>query len=686
VPRRREDDVAVLPPEGDGSGRRGGSPAESAILALPGLLLVALFLLWAAGEGGLAPTVWYPGALFSLALLVVLAALAGRLVSRPSRWTLAALGLLAGFAAWSFLSITWADVRADAWDGANRSLLYLIVFALFALWPWTPRRAALVLGAFALGAAGLGAFSLVRAVGAAEPEGFFIDARFVGPLGYANAESAFFLIAFWPALFLASRREVPFLARGLMLGAAGVLLELAVLPQSRGSVFSFPLALALYFLLVPGRLRSAVALVPIAAAALLSRERLLDVYALVDAGGDPATALAPARDAVAVSFAALVLVGVALALADRRLDIGERRTRIAARAAGVLAVVAAVAGIAAVVLAVGDPVPRVEREWDEFKAGYQPTDGESRFSRGVGSNRYDFWRVALGEFKEHPVVGIGADNFAVAYVQERSSPEETRYPHSLQVMALSQTGLVGAALLGGFLACALASAYRRASRQEGFGRALTAVGVVAFGYWFLHGSIDWFWELPALTAPALAFLGIAGAREAPGAGTDRRAGLLPRLALAGAAGLAALAAAVSFTLPWLAARDVERAIEIWRQDAEQAFELLERARGLNPLSDRPDSIAGAVASRREEWARMREAFSRALARNPTNWYTHLELALADSQLGRRQAALGELREAKALNPLEPIIDDVRTGLQNGEPIDPSEIDRRFVRRAEERLT
>jgi len=83
---------------------------------------------------------------------------------------------------------------------------------------------------------------------------------------------------------------------------------------------------------------------------------------------------------------------------------------------------------------------------------------------------------------------------------------------------------------------------------------------------------------------------------------------------------------------------------------------------------------------------MREAFSRALARNPTNWYTHLELALADSQLGRRQAALGELREAKALNPLEPIIDDVRTGLQNGEPIDPSEIDRRFVRRAEERLT
>jgi tetratricopeptide (TPR) repeat protein len=302
----------------------------------------------------------------------------------------------------------------------------------------------------------------------------------------------------------------------------------------------------------------------------------------------------------------------------------------------------------------------------------------------VGTNRYDFWRVALGEFQEHPVIGIGADNFAVPYARERSSPEETLYPHSLEIMALSQTGLLGFGLFAGFFACALAAAYRRASRQSGYARGVTTVAVVTFGYWLIHGSIDWFWELPALTGPALACLGMAGAAEtsAPGTGSPARAS---RFALTALGALAVLAAAVSFALPWLAARDVARAAEVWRRDAGQAFELLERARRLNPLSDRPDSIAGAIASRRQEWARMRDAFSLARSRNPLNWYTHLELALAEAKLGRRESALRALERAEALNPLEPVIDDVRRLLQNGQPVVPSEIDRRFVRRVQERM-
>ena len=44
-----------------------------------------------------------------------------------------ALGCLAAYTALSFLSILWAAVPGDAWEGANRTLLYLLVFALFAL-------------------------------------------------------------------------------------------------------------------------------------------------------------------------------------------------------------------------------------------------------------------------------------------------------------------------------------------------------------------------------------------------------------------------------------------------------------------------------------------------------------------------------------------------------------------------
>ena len=104
-----------------------------------GGLAVVLFAWWATADGGYAPGAWYPGA------LLVLAALAGcvrpgsyRQLSPPSRWALAAF---AGFTVWSFCSIVWADARGEAWDGANRTLLYLTVFALFASVAWTADEA-----------------------------------------------------------------------------------------------------------------------------------------------------------------------------------------------------------------------------------------------------------------------------------------------------------------------------------------------------------------------------------------------------------------------------------------------------------------------------------------------------------------------------------------------------------------
>ena len=44
------------------------------------------------------------------------------------------LGCLAAYTALSYLSILWAGVPGAAWEGADRTLLYLLVFALFACW------------------------------------------------------------------------------------------------------------------------------------------------------------------------------------------------------------------------------------------------------------------------------------------------------------------------------------------------------------------------------------------------------------------------------------------------------------------------------------------------------------------------------------------------------------------------
>src|SRR5688572_23625592 len=117
------------------------------------MLAVGVFVAWSAAEGGYEPTSWYPGALFLIALLaLVLVAWRHALADVP-RITWIAVALLGLFVAWSFISITWAGVKGDAWDGANRSLLYFSVFALFAIPRWRWSSAAIVMGGFSLAVA-----------------------------------------------------------------------------------------------------------------------------------------------------------------------------------------------------------------------------------------------------------------------------------------------------------------------------------------------------------------------------------------------------------------------------------------------------------------------------------------------------------------------------------------------------
>ena len=85
--------------------------------------------------------------------------------------------------------------------------------------------------------------------------------------------------------------------------------------------------------------------------------------------------------------------------------------------------------------------------------GYSPTDPSSRLTAGFSTYRYDYWRVAWNEFEDAPLLGAGADNFGRAYLRRGESPQRPRFPHSTQMVALAETGLVGALLLGGAFVC-----------------------------------------------------------------------------------------------------------------------------------------------------------------------------------------------------------------------------------------
>jgi O-antigen ligase len=651
----------------------------------PALAAVALFLIWTGSDAGILPTDWYPGAVFLLGLLAVTAYGFRRELPGLPRVVVIALALLAGFTLWSFLSITWADDQGSAWDGANRSLLYLTVFAVFALPPWRPRAAALVLGLYAIALAVFGAIVVINAASSANPLDYFVANRFAEPTGYHNANAALFTAAIFPAIFLASRRETHWLARGALLASAGVLFQLALMPQSRGWLVTVPLAAIAYFVLVPGRTRSLIALLPVAIVAALTVDPILDVFDAFEFTGDTSAvppALDRARDAILVSAGVLFVVGAVFGFVDRRIEVSDRTGRVGSRVAAALSGAAVLCGIVIAIAAIGNPVTWAGDRWEDFKSGQSETPQEgSRLGKALGSNRYDFWRVAADEFTSSPLGGVGSNNFAHDYLRDRESDEEPAYSHNFPLSVLSETGLVGAGLFLGFLAAALTAIARvRLRSQDLLARGVAAIAAVVFIYWFLHSTGDWFWPLPAVSAPVLAWLGMgtrlgADRRRSPEARSLRQLGWP-----VAAAGVVGVVLAISLVLPWRAAVDVKKAGESWAADPQAAFDRLDRARGLNFLSANPDMVEGAIAVKLGDQERARVAYERALERDPRNWYASLELAALAALGGDTAASLERLDRVAELNPREPVTEQIRRGVLSGSPVSLGKLDDIFLER------
>ena len=656
------------------SASRLGSEARALLDAnpalIPCLLAMAALLALGATEAGFYPDVWYGATLF-VVLLVVVTALVLPL-PRPSGTTIAATALLAGFAAWAYASMAWAGETGTAWDGANRTLLYLAVFALFALWPLDGRGATILIGAFGLGVAAIGLVELLRVNGAEQAGTFFIDARLAEPTGYMNANAALWTLGSLACLHLVSRRDVQAGFRGIALGSAGLLGALALMAQSRGWLIALPIALVVHLALMPGRLRTLIATVAVLAGVVAVSGPATAVHDDFDLARFDAL-VADATTAILIMAGCLAVAGFLAALADRRItDAAPEDTR-----PGPLAALAGV-GIAviAVVAVASLSSDRLSEEWNDFKEGDQQAGiGSSRFSTAGGSNRYDFWAVSWEAFKDHPVAGLGMDNFQAEYLLRGTSEEQPRFAHSLEMGVLAQTGFVGTLLFIGWLACALlgaASALRAPPR-----RAAAAGALTLFAYWLVHGSLDWFWELPGLAGPAVAALGI-GLALAP----QRRA-VAPARPRAMAAGLVAfgLVAVTALGASWLAELEIERASTTWRSEPDVAFDRLERAESLNPFSAKAQLTAGTIAARLGRRVDAEQWFRAALEREPDNAYTLLELGVIEGELGRLGRSEALLARASAANPRDAVTLRALRAVRRGSPLSLAEVNEAILRRA-----
>lgn len=651
--------------------RTGTAAGLANLRFVPGLSLLVVVAILAADDGGYATTAWYPAALFVLALVGIEWFGGGRWAPRTG--AAVALAAFVALCAWSYASIGWSTVRGDAWTGANRTFLYLLAFALMARWGRHRVGAAMWIILLPLALATVGATTLVRAATTDTPRDLLVGSRLADPTGYPNATAAIFLLGVWPALALSTHRRIAPWLRGLLLASAGTLLELSVIPQSRGAVYTFPVVAAIFLLIVPSRLRACGQLVLIVAAAGASSPSLLHVYHAASTGGDLHAAFRNAAGAILASAVALALVGTGLAVVDARWQRSPRTTRRLRAVAAVLAVML-VAGSAAYGVAVTHhPVRRVEATWRAFKHGGEPTSTTTHFS-GLGSNRYDFWRVAWNVFRAHPYAGVGVDNYSVQYLQHRRSFEQPRYPHSVIFRLLVGTGVVGLALFALFVGASASGFVRRP--EDDLRRLVQAAGAAVFVSWLVHGTVDWLWEFPALSIAAFGSLGLAVAQSGVGGSTGLPSRLpAARIAVATVAAVLFCGSAVAFGATWLGDREVNLAAGQWRLDEAKAQDRLATAARLEPLSDAPWLVAGAIATKVRDFPAARRYYLRALGRNPRNWYAHLEAGVLEAALGHDRAALAQLSAAKRLNPREGVIQFALDRQRSGHPVPPAEIDR-----------
>lgn len=593
--------------------------AEAALRAVPVAALVAATagMAWLE-RGSIAARHWLPYAV-AAGIILVGVAIGAR---RPTRAAVLALGALLALAGWQALSLVWTPARSLGRDEVLLTLLYAVVFAVAAQSSRSGLDRLLAVALVGLGVSAVAVGTGIAIVAGGEPETFFPQGRLVFPVSYVNANAAFFLVGFWPAVVLAARRGTPVFVRAAAGGGAAALLAGWAMTQSKGGGVALAVSAAAVFGLCPARLRL---LVPVAIAAVPVGV-LFDDFTAPFREYEPEPlriAVEGAGRSLLLAFAAAAAAALAYALVDARVRLGPRTTR--AAGAVVLAAVAVGAAVGANALRSVD----LGERWAEFKRLPEREAGASHFE-SLGSNRYDFWRVSLEAARDAPIAGVGVRGFGPVYLEEGRSDETPARAHSLPIELLLENGIVGLLLLGLAVGPPLALAARRLDR-------VPAVGVFGASVYFLvHAAGDWTWTFPAVGVPFFVLLGST-------AGVLSRA-LLPPAARAGTAVAAAATALVLFGVPLASERLTERG----------GPDDLRWAKRLDPLTISP--LLAEASSAATPAGRVR-ALRDAADREPDSVAAHYLLGLTYLDLGRKAEARRELREAQRLFPRdEGVID------------------------------
>jgi O-Antigen ligase len=622
--------------------------------------VTALFIWWEWKQGAYFGQIFYPGAIGVFALVGLLAANVPISLRVRGPFGIALLGLI-GICFLTFLSLIWTDVPAAPVAYGERIAVYV---ALAGIGAWAARslgpRMHLALVPVAVSGAVVGVATAI-VLGTGTDVSWYLqgDATLRFPIGYRNADVAFLLICLWPLVSLATCSWFHWAFKALAVAAGTVLVDLAVLGQSRGSIPALAIACVVFIAITPNRLRGAAVLALIGVPVLTALSSLLGVFRY---GSPDAGAVAPLHHAAAaIGWSAgisLVLAAIALGLLDPRLRLGRSTVRGLSWLVGVGVAVAVIGAGTIFVGRHGGPIHFIDQRVEQFgKTGYPNLHEQGvRFGANIGSNRHDFWRVAVDEGLEKPVTGGGAGSFQLAYLRHRKSLESPHDPHSIEAVIFSELGFPGFILLIVFVVAGIWAVVRSA-RAGPLAASMAAGAAAAAAQWFVHGSFDWFWQYAAVTGLGIYMLGVA-------AGPGLEVGGVPwsRAARSGIAVIAVVLALVAVPL-FISSSYLSRGIDRERSKPAEAISDFHKAAQWNPLDDEPLLLRGLVEANHGDSSAALKSFQEASEREPESYASYLFAAetLLPKHLKEGTEALARAAE---LNPREPAIRQLERSLSH----------------------
>jgi hypothetical protein len=503
-------------------------PLPDAGLAVATGIIVAIVATAFTSRGGsqIERTTWTEvGIMLASAGVCALALILPRPARTPARfcgaWVLVAFGALTAFTA---LSISWSLMPGDSWQEANRTLSYLAALAGgLALGRLVPQRwSAMVIG-IGLAAVTVSAWSLLTKVfpGWLAPNEPF--ARLRPPTDYWNSVGLTAALGIPPLLWLAARRSGHAAVNALAWPGLGLVLVSLLLAYSRGALLAIGIGLAIWFAIVPLRLRAVIALagvlvatLPLVAWAFAQEGIATDGVPLalrIDAGQGLGALLL-------LLFVALTTAGLAVGFASAHRPVAAKtRARASRVLIGAIAVVPAVA-ILMLANAPGGIDGQVSKAWHQATdpAVSGPANTPQRLT-ATSSGRARYWREALKVHAQAPWIGTGADAYGTLRLRYRVDTRNVRHAHGYVVQTLADLGWIGLGLsllaTGAWLfAAARAVGVRRLDRgarwdAERVGIATLAIVALVFG---IHSTVDWTWFVPANALPALLCAGWVASR------------------------------------------------------------------------------------------------------------------------------------------------------------------------------